>query len=79
MSKAKSERPRPLAVSDVATFLAVSVHTVNQWRRRAATAKQVEPFPPPAGKVAGVDYWWEDDVVGWARRTGRLKDTPQTG
>lgn len=70
------DRPRPVAVSDVATLLGVSVHTVNQWKRRAATAKQVEPLPSPVGKVAGVDYWWEDEIVAWAERTGRLKDTP---
>lgn len=72
MSELAPER-RPVAVSDIAALLGVSVHTVNQWRRRAASAKQVEPFPPPSGKVAGVDYWWDHDIFGWAERTGRLK------
>ncbi|MFI6510078.1 hypothetical protein ACIBCT_20940 [Streptosporangium sp. NPDC050855] len=67
---------RPVAVSDVATLLGVSVHTVNQWRKRAASATRVEPFPPPVGKVAGVDYWWNDQISEWARRTGRIKDEP---
>lgn len=65
-------RPRPVAVSDIADLLGVSVNTVNQWRKRAAGAKRVEPFPDPAGKVAGVDYWWADEIEAWARRTGRL-------
>ncbi|MFI7044727.1 hypothetical protein [Streptosporangium sandarakinum] len=67
------ERPTPVAVSDIATLLGVTVNTVNQWRKRAASAKQVEPFPSAAGKVAGIDYWWTDDVLAWAERTGRLK------
>ncbi|WP_049562279.1 helix-turn-helix domain-containing protein [Nonomuraea sp. SBT364] len=68
-------RPRPLAMSDIAALLGVSTNTVNAWRKRAAGAKQVEPLPPPAGKVATkTDYWWEDDIVEWARRTGRLKE-----
>lgn len=69
-----AERPRPVAVSDIAVLLGVTVNTVNAWRKRAAGAKQVEPFPPASGKVAGTDYWWDDDVLAWARRTGRLKD-----
>lgn len=68
----QSQRPRPVAVSDIAALLGVSVHTVNQWRKRAAAAKRVEPFLPATGKVAGVDYWWEDEILAWARRTGRL-------
>lgn len=62
---------RPVAVSDIAPLLGVSVNTVNQWRKRAATAKQVEPFPAASGKVAGVDYWWDTDILDWAKRTGR--------
>jgi hypothetical protein len=69
-----SEERRPLAVSDVATVLSVSVHTVHQWRKRAAGAKQVEPFPPAVGKVAGADYWWSDEILAWARRTGRAEE-----
>ncbi|MEV6152634.1 hypothetical protein AB0L53_20020 [Nonomuraea sp. NPDC052129] len=68
-------RPRPLAMSDVATLLSVSVNTVNAWRKRAAGAKQVEPFPPAAGKVANMDYWWEDQILAWAQRTGRTADS----
>lgn len=63
-------------MSDVAALLGVSTNTVNAWRKRAAGAKQVEPFPPAVGKVAGADYWWEDQVIGWARRTGRLPAEP---
>lgn len=73
---------RPVAVSDVASLLGVSINTVNAWRKRAAGAKQVEPFPPAVGKVAGIDYWWEDEVLAWARRTGRVKaasDEPSAG
>lgn len=69
-----SERPRPVAVSDIAALLGVTVNTVNQWRKRAASAKQVEPFPAAAGKVAATDYWWADEIQAWARRTGRLTD-----
>lgn len=68
------ERPRPVAVSDIADLLGVTVNTVNQWRKRAASAKQVEPFPPAAGKIAATDYWWADEIQAWARRTGRLKE-----
>lgn len=64
----------PVAVSDIAPLLGVSVNTVNQWRKRAASAKQVEPFPAAAGKVAGTDYWWDTDIRAWAKRTGRLKE-----
>lgn len=67
------ERPRPVAVSDIAVLLGVSVHTVNQWRKRAAGMKQVEPFLSPVGKVAGADYWWADEILAWAERTGRRK------
>lgn len=73
----ESEKRRPLAVSDVAVELGVSVHTVHQWRKRAAGAKQVEPFPPPVGKVAGADYWWSDEIVAWAKRTGRITEEPE--
>ncbi|MFF0309785.1 hypothetical protein ACFYSC_20345 [Streptosporangium sp. NPDC004379] len=73
MSEPVTER-HPVAVGDIAVLLAVSVHTVNQWRQRAAHAKRVEPFPPAAGKVAGVDYWWDLDILGWAQRTGRIKE-----
>lgn len=73
----ESEERRPLAVSDVAALLRVSVHTVNQWRKRAAGAKQVEPFPQPEGKVAGTDYWWSDEILAWARRTGRITEEPE--
>jgi hypothetical protein len=69
-------RPRPLAVSDIAVILEVSVNTVNQWRKRAAGAQRVEPFPPAAGEVGGMAYWWEDEILAWAGRTGRLK-TPR--
>lgn len=68
-----AERPRPVAVSDIAVLLGVSVNTVNQWRKRAAGAKRVEPFPPAVGKVAGVDYWWADQILEWAEKTGRRK------
>ncbi|MEU8275685.1 hypothetical protein ACFYOK_10915 [Microbispora bryophytorum] len=67
---------RPVAVSDVAEMLGVSVNTVNAWRKRAAGAKQVEPFPPAVGKVAHMDYWWDTDIRAWAERTGRLKPSP---
>lgn len=67
------ERPRPVAVSDIGVLLGVSINTVNAWRKRAAGAKQVEPLPQPAGKVAGADFWWADDILAWAQRTGRLK------
>ncbi|MFF4417057.1 hypothetical protein ACFYY8_31440 [Streptosporangium sp. NPDC001559] len=67
---------QPVAVSDIAVLLGVSVNTVNQWRKRAASATRVEPFPPAVGKVAGVDYWWADQIRDWARRTGRLKEQP---
>ncbi|MFF0860869.1 helix-turn-helix domain-containing protein [Nonomuraea sp. NPDC003560] len=70
----ESSRPRPVAVSDIAALLDVSVHTVHQWRKRAASAKRVEPFPDPAGTVAGADYWWADQVLAWAKRTGRIKE-----
>lgn len=70
--------PRPVAVSDIAVLLGVSVHTVNQWRKRAATAKQVEPFPGPVGKVAGADYWWAEEILAWAKRTGRIKEESQS-
>lgn len=69
---------RPLAVSDIAPVLGVTVNTVNQWRKRAASAKQVEPFPPAAGKVAGIDYWWSDEILAWARRTERIKEDQTT-
>ncbi|MEU6725544.1 helix-turn-helix domain-containing protein [Nonomuraea wenchangensis] len=68
-----AERPRPVAVSDIADLLGVSVNTVNQWRKRAASAVKVTPFPPAEGKVAGIDYWWEDKILDWARLTERLK------
>lgn len=68
-----AERPRPVAVSDIADLLGVSVNTVNQWRKRAASAVRVTPFPPAVGKVAGVDYWWEDLILEWAEKTGRRK------
>lgn len=75
MTDTPPPRPRPLAMSDIAALLGVTVNTVNAWRKRAAGAKQVEPFPAPAGKVATkIDYWWEDHIVEWARRTGRLKE-----
>jgi len=65
---------RPVAVSDIAALLGVSINTVNAWRKRAAGAKQVEPFPPAVGKVAGADYWWADEILAWAGRTGRIKE-----
>ncbi|MEV6159449.1 hypothetical protein AB0L53_54865 [Nonomuraea sp. NPDC052129] len=68
------ERPRPVAVSDIAVLLGVSINTVNAWRKRAAGAKQVEPFPPAVGKVAGADYWWADEILAWAKRTGRIRE-----
>ncbi|MGW2143218.1 helix-turn-helix domain-containing protein [Nonomuraea bangladeshensis] len=71
MTEQENPRPTPVAVSDIAALLGVSVHTVNQWRKRAAGAKQVEPFPPAVGKVAGADYWWADEILAWAARTGR--------
>lgn len=58
-------------MSDVAVLLGVSINTVHAWRKRAAGAKQVEPFPQPEGKVAGADYWWADEILAWAARTGR--------
>jgi uncharacterized protein YjcR len=68
---------RPVAVSDIAEMLGVSINTVNAWRKRAAGAKQVEPFPPAAGKVAKkIDYWWADEVLAWAQRTGRGRKPP---
>lgn len=70
----QSDERRPVAVSDIAALLGVTVNTVNQWRKRAASARKVEPFPPAAGKVAGVDYWWDTEILAWARRTGRLED-----
>jgi len=73
MTQPESPRPAPLAVSDIAALLGVSVHTVNQWRKRAAGTKQVEPLPPAAGKVAGMDYWWSDEILSWAKRTGRIR------
>lgn len=72
-----AERPRPVAVSDIAELLGVSVNTVNQWRKRAATAVKVIPFPPAAGKVAGTDYWWEDQIIDWAKATQRLKPSAE--
>ncbi|MFI7148430.1 hypothetical protein ACIBO2_26255 [Nonomuraea sp. NPDC050022] len=71
-------RPRPVAVSDIATLLNVSINTVHAWRKRAAGVKQVEPLPPPVGKVAGADYWWADEIEAWAARTGRLTRVSQT-
>jgi hypothetical protein len=71
-----AERPRPVAVSDIADVLGVSVNTVNQWRKRAVKTVKAIPFPPAEGKVAGVDYWWEDKILDWARESGRLKTPP---
>lgn len=73
MSDPVERRPDPLAVSDIAALLGVSTNTVNAWRKRAAGAKKVEPLPPAAGKVAGMDYWWSDEIIAWAERTGRAR------
>lgn len=66
---------KPVAVSDIAALLGVSVNTVNQWRKRAAGATKAIPFPPAVGKVAGIDYWWDDQILDWAKASGRLKQT----
>ena len=71
--ESKEPRPIPVAVSDIAALLGVSVNTVNQWRKRAASAKQVEPFPDASGKVAGTDYWWADRDRG----VGQADGSPQ--
>lgn len=79
MADQENSRPTPVAVSDIAVLLGVSVHTVNQWRKRAAGMKQATPFPPAVGKVAGADYWWADQILEWADQTGRRKTPPPAG
>lgn len=76
MADQELPRPTPVAVSDIAALLGVSVHTVNQWRKRAAGMKQAVPFPPPEGKVAGADFWWADKILEWATQSGRRKPPP---
>ena len=64
-----------VTINGVARMFGVNKATARQWRDFAVIVKQVEPFPPAAGKVAATDYWWADEIQAWARRTGRLKET----
>lgn len=65
----------PVGIDGIAEALGVTQNTVVTWRRRSAKEwVHVERFPEPAGQISGRDWWWLDDVLTWARKTGRLKE-----
>lgn len=57
-------RETPLGIPEIAQLLEVKRATVDRWRARAI-------FPDPAMVVAGTPLWWRDDVLEWAKATGR--------
>jgi hypothetical protein len=67
-------KPTPVGIDGIAERLGVSENTVIAWRRRSKEWVNVPAFPEPEGKISGRDWWWLDDVLTWARKTGRLKE-----
>lgn len=69
---ARTER-RAVSVGGIAALLGVSPNTVKAWIKRGPGMKDKEALPQPVDEVSpqGPVYWWSDDVIAWARRTGR--------
>lgn len=62
-------RPRdedePVGLAEIAEQLGVARATVDQWRAR-------DLLPEPRWTVGGRPAWSLDDILRWARETGRL-------
>ena len=56
----------PVGIPEIAEALKVQRSTVDQWRARKL-------LPEPKWIVGGRPAWDMDDVMEWARKTGRLK------
>jgi predicted DNA-binding transcriptional regulator AlpA len=55
-----------VGLTEIAEMLGVSRQRVDQLAR-------APDFPPPMGQLRAGSIWERDDVVAWARRTGRAK------
>ncbi len=53
---------------EIADRLGVQTGTVHQWRKR-------DLLPEPMAEVSGVPVWEWSTIDGWARATGRLKES----
>lgn len=58
----------PVDVVEIARRLGVKAVTVRAWRARPATN-----FPPPRWAAAGGLWDWTEDILPWAKATGRWK------
>lgn len=54
----------PISTLEIAELLDVAKVTVRQWRARGL-------FPEPAATISGTPLWPKQQVVAWAKETGR--------
>jgi very-short-patch-repair endonuclease len=59
---------------EVAELLGVEPNTVHQWRKRGDTIRG-GAMPDPTAVISGVPLWTTEDIVNWARGSGRIGET----
>ena len=56
---------RLVGLAEISNLLGVKPETPRMWRQRGV-------LPPALQELAMGPVWLEDDIIGWARDTGRL-------
>jgi|SRR5579884_2521554 len=60
----------PVGAREVASLVGVAIGTVHAWRQRGL-------LPRPRWTVSGSPAWDREEVLAWARQTGRLPEEPE--
>ena len=65
----------PVGIVEIVDRLGISRATVDQWKLRYSAEKvagtSLVPFPEPRWTVGGRPAWNWDEIVAWAKATGR--------
>ncbi len=65
-----SETKLPVGMKEIAEILDVKFTTVQKWQQR-----NLLPPPEPGWIVSGRPAWRKSDIIKWATKTNRLKET----
>lgn len=65
----RESRDTLLTTAEIGEMLQVNRNTVNTWH--SPNARLGAGFPGPASVISGRTVWRAEDVIDWARRTGR--------
>lgn len=57
-------RGNPVGLTEIARMLGYPLNTVQAWSKRRR-------LPASAGTISGQPFYWADEILRWAQRTGR--------